>query len=119
MTRTPQQIRAFLHEQVEHWNAGRKAEMFAAYRTIVPGKLSIEYIGLPPFEGWQALEDMWTRWAGKVHIDVQRVMVTGAEAVSYNLNTTVGAGTPARPSIELYRFDGDDLQVRYFHEAQL
>ena len=119
MQRSPEMIRSFLHEQVEHWNAGRKAEMMAAYRSIVPGKLSIEYIGIPTMEGWAALENMWLRWAGKVEIAVQRVMVTGNEAVSYNLNTTIGAGTPARPSIELYRFDGDDLQIRYFHEAQI
>lgn len=117
--RSPEMIRAFLHEQVDHWNAGRKAEMMAAYHRIVPGQLSIEYIGIPPLEGWAALETMWQRWAGSVQIAVQRVMVTGVEAVSYNLNTTLGAGTPARPSIELYRFDGDNLQIRYFHEAQI
>lgn len=119
MQRGPEMIRSFLYEQVEHWNAGRQAEMVAAYDRIVPGQLSIEYIGIPPMEGWSALENMWQRWAGMVEIAVQRVMVTGVEAVSNNLNTTLGAGTPARPSIELYRFDGDDLQIRYFHEAQI
>lgn len=118
-TRTPDEIRTFLHHQVESWNAGRKEEMFAAYRQIVPGKLSIEYIGIPPLEGWAALEDMWQRWAGKVHIDVKEVMVTGNEAACYHHNTTLGAGTPPRPSIELYRFDGDDLQIRYFHQAKV
>jgi hypothetical protein len=88
MQRSPDQIRTFLHHQVECWNAGRKDEMFALYHQIVPGKLRIEYIGIPPLEGWAALEDMWQRWAGKVHI-------------------------------ELYRFDGDDLQIRYFHAAKL
>lgn len=119
MQRSPDQIRSFLHDTVVHWNAGRKEEMFAAYHRAVPGKLSIEYIGIPPLEGWAALEDMWQRWAGKVHIDVQLVMVTGNEAACYHHNTTIGAGTPPRPSIELYKFDGDDLQIRYFHQAQV
>ena len=118
-TSTPEEIRHFLHAQVASWNAGKKEEMMAAYRAIVPGQLSIEYIGIPPLEGWAALEDMWQRWAGKVHIDVKEVMVTGNEAACYHHNTTVGAGTPPRPSIELYRFDGDNLQIRYFHAAQV
>lgn len=118
-TRSPDEIRSFLHRQVELWNAGRKDEMFACYHQMVPGSLSIEYVGLPVLEGWAALEDMWQRFAGKVHIDVKEVMVTGAEAACYHHNTTIGAGTPPRPSIELYRFDGDDLQIRYFHAASL
>ncbi len=116
---TADQIRTFLHDTVVHWNASRKDEMFAAYHLAVPGKLSIEYIGIPPLEGWAALEDMWQRFAGKVHIDVQQVMVTGQEAACYHHNTTVGEGSPVRPSIELYKFDGDDLQIRYFHVAKL
>ena len=97
MHRSPEQIRAFLHDTVEHWNEGRKDEMFAAYRRAVPGRLSIEYIGIPPLEGWAALEDMWQRWAGKVRIDVQRVMVTGNEAACYHHNTTLDSGKPPRP----------------------
>ncbi len=116
--RTPAEIRHFLHEQVEHWNAVRKDEMFDLYRRMVPGKLTIEYVGLPVLEGWKALEDMWKGLAGKVHIDVIEVMVTGQEAACYHHNTTIGAGTPARPSIELYRWDGDDLAVRYFFTPQ-
>lgn len=117
--RDPEEIRSFLHQQVESWNAGRKDEMFAAYHQMVPGKLTIEYIGVPVLEGWAALEDMWQRFAGKVHIDVKEVMVTGQEAACYHHNTTIGADAPVRPSIELYKFDGDDLQIRYFHAAKL
>ncbi len=116
--RTPDEIRHFLHAQVEHWNAVRKDEMFDLYRRMVPGKLTIEYVGLPVLEGWKALEDMWKGLAGKVHIDVIEVMVTGQEAACYHHNTTIGAGTPPRPSIELYRWDGDDLVVRYFFTPQ-
>jgi hypothetical protein len=119
MTRTPEQIRAFLHHQVELWNAGKKDAMFAQYHQIVPGKLSIEYVGIPPLEGWAALEDMWQRFAGKVRIDVKEVMVTGNEAACYHHNTTIDSGAPPRPSIELYRFDGDDLSIRYFHAAKI
>jgi hypothetical protein len=118
--RTPQEIRSFLHQQVECWNAGRKEEMFALYRQIVPGRMTIEYLGMPVIEdGWAALEDMWQRWAGKVHIDVIECMVTGNEAACYHHNSTIGADTPPRPSIELYKFDGDDVQIRYFHAAQI
>ena len=76
-TRTSQDIRSFLHQQVEFWNSGKKTEMFLLYHQIVPGKMTIEYVGLPVLEGWTALEDMWQRFAGKVHIDVHEVMVTG------------------------------------------
>jgi hypothetical protein len=117
-TRTPEQIRHFLHAQVKHWNAVEKDEMFALYHQIVPGKLTIEYVGRPVLEGWKALEDMWNGLHGKVHIDVHEVMVTGNEAACYHHNTTIGAGTPPRPSIELYRFDGDDLAIRYFFTPQ-
>lgn len=118
-TRTPQEIRSFLHQQVEMWNAGQKEEMFALYHAMVPGKMSIEYVGIPVLEGWAALEDMWQRFAGKVHIDVKEVMVTGNEAACYHHNNSIGAGTPPRPSIELYKFDGDDVQIRYFHAAAI
>ena len=118
-TRTSQDIRSFLHQQVEFWNSGKKTEMFLLYHQIVPGKMTIEYVGLPVLEGWTALEDMWQRFSGKVHIDVHEVMVTGQEAACYHHNTTIGAGTAPRPSIELYRFEGDDLHIRYFHAAQL
>jgi hypothetical protein len=117
--RTPEEIRSFLHQQVACWNTGKKEEMFALYHHMVPGKLSIEYIGLPVLEGWAALEDMWQRFNGKVKIDVKEVMVTGNEAACYHHNQPVGIDAPARPSIELYRFDGDDLQIRYFHVAKL
>jgi hypothetical protein len=117
--RDTNQIRSFLHAQVACWNASQKDEMFALYHAIVPGKLSIEYIGIPPLEGWAALEDMWQRFAGKVRIDVKEVMVTGQEAACYHHNTTIDSDGPVRPSIELYRFDGDDLMIRYFHAAKL
>lgn len=119
MQRSPEQIRSFLKEQVELWNAGKTEEMIAAYRRIVPGKMTIEYIGIPPMEGWAALDDMCKRWAGKVRIESKEVMVTGNEAACYHHNTTIGDGTPPRPSIELYKFDGDDVQIRYFHQAKL
>jgi hypothetical protein len=118
-TRDSQTIRSFLHQQVELWNAGKKDEMFALYHQIVPGRMTIEYVGIPPLEGWAALEDMWQRFAGKVFIEPKEVMVTGQEAACYHHNTTIGAGTPPRPSIELYKFDGDDVSIRYFHAAQL
>lgn len=117
--RTPDQIRSFLHQQVEFWNAGQKDEMFALYRKMVPGSLSIEYIGIPAFEGWAALEDMWQRFNGLVKIDVKEVMVTGDEAACYHHNQSVGVDIPPRPSIELYRFSGDNLAIRYFHAAKI
>jgi hypothetical protein len=117
--RTSDDIHAFLLRQVEFWNTGKKTEMFLLYHQIVPGKLTIEYVGLPVLEGWTALEDIWQRYAGKVRIDIHEVLVTGQEAACYLHNTTLGTGTAARPSIELYRFDGDDLHIRYFHTAQL
>lgn len=116
--RNSEDIRSFLHQQVACWNIGKKDEMFALYHQMVPGKLSIEYIGLPALEGWTALEDMWQRINGKVKIDVKEVMVTGNEAACYHHNLSVGIDTPARPSIELYKFDGDDLQIRYFQVAK-
>ncbi len=118
-TRDNTEIQAFLHQQVALWNAGKKEEMLALYHQIVPGKLSIEYIGLPVLEGWAALEDMWQRFAGKVHIDAIEVMVTGTEAACYHHNTSIGIDAPVRPSIELYKFHGDDLSIRYFHAAKL
>ena len=117
--RSQEEIRSFLHKQVECWNAGKKDEMFALFHQIVPGRMTIEYIGLPVLEGWAALEDMWQRFAGKVRIDVKEVMVTGHEAACYHHNKTIDSELPARPSIEIYRFDGDDLQIRYFHQAKL
>ena len=104
----------FVHAQVKAWNARDKDAFLAAYKAIAPGKLLIEYVGRSaPADGWAVLEQMWTNTNALVNIEECTLIQNGSEIACHNYNHM-----PSRDArietIELYKFDGENLSVRYF-----
>ena len=107
-------IEYFLHAQVRAWNAGDKEGFFAAYRSVAPQGLQIEYVGRgPATEGWPVLEGMWTQQSAKIEIEEVALIINGNEVACHNRNKVRGSAL-AIETIELYHFDNGRLTVRYF-----
>lgn len=106
-------IEDFLHAQVAAWNAGDKIAFFAAYQLAAPKGLEIEYVGRPAGDGWPVLEGMWAQQSAKIEIEEVVAIVNGTEAACHNRNKVRGT-TIAIDTIEIYRFEGGRLTVRYF-----
>lgn len=108
------EIRRFLHEQLDLWNAGQREEHRSLYRRYAPEELVIEYIGQPVGDGWRTFEQMWDAYGGRVRVEAVEMLVNGNEAACHHLNVRLASGI-ARPSIETYRFEDRRLLVRYFY----
>lgn len=106
-------IQAFVHAQVQAWNARDKALFFDTYRAVAPKGLTIEYVGRPATEGWAVLEGMWVAQNAKVEVEEVLAVVSGNEAACHNRNKLRGTATVIE-TVELYRFDEGHLTVRYF-----
>jgi ketosteroid isomerase-like protein len=113
---TQSEIRSFLTLQLEYWNAGRRQEMTALYSKYAQDRLTIEYVGQPIGDGWQAYEHLWDTYSGKIRTDVVQVLVNGNEGACHYNNVRVATGL-GEPSIEIYRFDDRRLHIRYFHRT--
>jgi hypothetical protein len=111
---TQDEIRHFLHEQIELWNAGKREEQTALYRRFAADELVIEYIGQPVGDGWQTFNHMWDTFGGKVRVEVELMLVNGSEGACHHRNVRLASGV-ANPSIETYRFEEGRLFVRYFY----
>ena len=104
----------FVHTQVKAWNAHDKEAFLAAYKEIAPGKLTIEYVGRSaPSDGWPVLDQMWSNTNSIVDIEECTMIVNGNEIACHNFNHMPSRGAKIE-TIELYKFDGDDLSIRYF-----
>ncbi|MEY2893498.1 MAG: hypothetical protein RJA98_3406 [Pseudomonadota bacterium] len=113
-TLPPDAISAFLHAQVQAWNAGDREAFFAAYRQAAPAGLTIEYVGrAPATHGWPVLEKMWAEQSAKVEIEEVVMIVNGQDAAGHMRNKVRGT-TMAIETMELYHFDAGHLAVRYF-----
>lgn len=108
-----QAIENFLHAQVAAWNAGDKAGFLAAYRSVAPNGLRIEYVGRPEADGWPVLEQMWEQQSARVEIEEVVAIVNGQEAACHNRNKLRGTAK-AIETVETYRFGAGTLHVRYF-----
>ncbi|WP_077033216.1 hypothetical protein [Pelomonas sp. KK5] len=108
-------IQAFLHAQVQAWNAGDKDGFIGAYRQAAPDGLQIEYVGRGPAgDGWPVLEGMWSQQSAKIEIEEVLLVVNGLEAACHNRNKVRGTAI-AIETIELYDFRTPGrLAVRYF-----
>ena len=106
-------ITAFLHTQVQCWNAGDRQGFFDAYRGVAPNGLQIEYVGRPAGDGWPVLEAMWAQQNAKIEIEELMLVVNGSEAACHALNKLRGTQMVIH-TLEMYRFDGGALSVRYF-----
>jgi hypothetical protein len=110
------EIRSFLSQQLEYWNAGKRPEMTALYRKYAAEQLIIEYVGQPIGDGWKTYDHMWDTYNGHVRTDTVQVLVNGNEGACHFNNVRVATGL-GNPSIEIYRFDERRLHIRYFHQA--
>jgi len=106
-------IQAFVHAQVQAWNAGDKSLFFTTYRAAAPQGLTVEYVGRPATEGFAVLEGMWEAQNAKVQVEEVLAVVAGNEAACHNRNKVRGTATVIE-TVELYRFDEGHLTVRYF-----
>lgn len=108
------QIHDFLHEQIRLWNAQDRAGFEALYRRYAPNGLSIEYVGQPVGEGWEAFNQLWDGYNGKVRVEIEAVLVNGVEGACHYENVRIDSGV-SNPSLEIYRFGDGTLSIRYFH----
>jgi hypothetical protein len=107
-------IEDFLHAQVQAWNAGDREAFFAAYRSVAPQGLTIEYVGrTAPADGWPILANMWATQSAKVEIEEVVLIVNGLEATGHMRNKVRGTAMVIE-TIEFYRFNAGHLAVRYF-----
>jgi hypothetical protein len=106
-------IEQFLHAQASAWNKADKDAFFGAYRAAAPAALQIEYVGRAAADGWPILEAMWAQQNTQIQIEEVALIVSGNEAACHNRNWLRGSGNWIE-TIELYRFDSGNLQVRYF-----
>lgn len=107
-------IEHFLHGQIECWNNGDKEGFFAHYRSLTPSGLSIEFVGRPiPTNPWEILEAMWDQQQPRTRVEVRETIISDEEAACYHFNA-LRDGSGGIETIELYRFDGGKLWVRYF-----
>lgn len=113
----PDEIRAFLHDQLELWNAGDRQAHAALYRRYAERELVIEYVGQPVGDGWATFDHMWDNFGGKIRVEAALMLVNGNEGACHHLNIRRGSGL-TNPTIETYRFEDGGLYIRYFYAPQ-
>lgn len=117
-TPDPKTIENFLRLQYQLWSEGKFEEMLGEFRKIAPNGLTIEYVGKPPRDGWQELDDMWRDYGNKCPTEVVLLLVNGNEAATHILNhLQTDNGVVTMPSLETYKFENGTLHVRYYHQA--
>jgi hypothetical protein len=110
---TPEAMQHFLHGQLEAWNSGDKKAFFDIYREASPGGLEIDYVGRPRRDAWEILETMWKDHNATLKVEVERMIINGTEAACHHINRVTATGFGIH-TIELYAFDGEKLNIRYF-----
>jgi len=120
-THTPaaeeQALRAFLFQQVSHWNAGRKDDFLALYRRTATAGLTLEYVAKQTLTGeaaWAGLEAMWTAYNPLVQLQLVECIVNGHDAACYFRNLR-GATQQLSTGIEVYHLHDGALHARFFH----
>jgi hypothetical protein len=116
-TPTEKEINAFLHDQIRFWNAGDREGFEGLYRRYGRNQLSIEYVGHPIGDGWEAFQQLWEGYNGKFTVEIHQILVNGHEGVCHYGNVLVETGVSS-PSLEIYDFGDETLSVRYFHQKQ-
>lgn len=113
---TSEQIRQFIEQQAALWNAADHDAFFALYRDFCPGGFSFESpANSGVHKGWEALEAMWQRAAGKVRIDMRNLFVNGHEAAALMANVFVDGSQSDMLTIETYHFNEDgSFHARYY-----
>lgn len=115
MIPTEKEIHAFLHDHIRFWNAGDREGFEGLYRRYGANGLSIEYVGHPIGDGWEAFNQLWDGYNGKFRVDIEQVLVNGSEGACHYGNVMLDSGV-CSPSLEIYKFGDGTLSIRYFHK---
>jgi hypothetical protein len=116
-THEEQALRDFVFQQIELWNAGRKADFLALYRDTAPAGLTLEYVAkqtLTDHAAWAGLEHMWETYNAKVKLQLFECIVNGSDAACYFRNLWSGEQTLSS-GIEIYSLHERALHARFFH----
>jgi hypothetical protein len=119
---TNQEISAFLHAQVERWNAGDHDALMDGYRWAAPSGMSLEFpIGTTVADGFPTMEGIWQAHSAQVKLKIETCIVNfgeGALCVSNQRFGSNGQVESVNMSIELYKFSEDGtLHIRWFNQA--
>jgi hypothetical protein len=112
-----QALRDFVFQQIELWNAGRKADFMALYRDTAPTGLTLEYVAKQTLTGnaaWAGLEQMWETYQARVKLQLFECIVNGTDAACYFRNLWSGEQTLSS-GIEVYSLREGALHARLFH----
>jgi SnoaL-like domain len=117
---TADQIREVLDQHVALWNAGDKEAWLAAWKSLVPGDVTMEDpVGTPTKRGWDVMADVWDAspnadWK----LSIEKLYVCASTGAAVILNEGTVAGTPTViESIEIYEFrDDGSLHTKTFWE---
>ena len=117
---TADQIREALEQHVALWNRGDKEGWLAAWKSLVPGEVTMEDpVGTPVKRGWDVMGEVWDAspnadW--KLSIEKLYVCASTGAAVIRNAGTVAGTPTVIE-SIEVYEFrDDGSLHTKTFWE---
>lgn len=116
-TREEQALRQFVFQQIELWNAGRKADFMALYRDTATNGLTLEYVAKQTLTGdaaWSGLEHMWHTYQAKVRLQLFECIVNGTDAACYFRNLWSGEQSLSS-GIEIYSLREGALHARLFH----
>jgi hypothetical protein len=118
VTRSPDQIRSFIEDQVALWNAKDHDAFFALYQAFAPGGFSFENpVNSGIHNGLEPLEAMWKDHVDRVKIEIRHLCVNGHEAAALMANVYEVDGQKGEMlSIETYHFpENGSFHARYFH----
>lgn len=116
-THAEQALRHFVFQQIDLWNAGRKADFMALYRDTAPAGLTLEYVAKQTLTGdaaWAGMEHMWDTYHAKVKLQLFECIVNGNDAACYFRNLWSGEQSLSS-GIEVYTLHEGALHARLFH----
>ena len=108
-----------IRAQYRLWNEGKREELDALFESWAPAGFTIEYIGAPPIEGRQAMNEMWATYGGHFQTEPIEVIVNGNEGAAYVANrANTEQGSVTMPSLETYKVADGHLTIRYYHRSE-
>jgi hypothetical protein len=116
-TSAEQVLRDFMFQQIELWNANRKADFLCLYRHIAPAGLTLEYVAKQTLNGdeaWEGLAHMWDTYNAKVKLQLFECIVNGNDAACYFRNLWSDEKKLSK-GIEIYSLNEGSLHARFFH----
>jgi hypothetical protein len=116
---TPQEIKDFIRQQCERWNAHDKEGYTKLWQSVAPDLISFEDpVGSVPKTGWDLWSDMWDRFnPNSQEQRIEHLTVCGNEAALYFYFRTEQEGEIVESrDIETWTFESGKVYVRAFWE---